>query len=376
MKKRIQYKSIAMISLAGSALFLAGCSSINSTLKLPEHKINYKDSKSVKSLEVPPDLTAPEFDSTYTVDANGTVSAAAYNRHDGRAAVQSTKVLQMVQGVQIKRAGSVSWLEVQAPAETLWPKLTAFWTKLGVSLKSNEPRVGLMETEWAENRAGLPMDWLRKALGGMFQGTYDAGSRDKFRLRIERPSSNVTNVFISHRGAEEMISPDGGVKWEQRPADANLEAEILNRLSAFLQGDRQAATTRASVKQIATSVTWSTVQSRPALHVNDNRKRTWLRVGVMLERAGILIEGQDQANGIYKVVYKGGVKQDKQGWLSKVTNVFKGDKDGLSIGNEYQIHLSDSGANTRIMATDDAGQPLNAKASRAILAKLKAEFDR
>lgn len=376
MKKRLQYKSIAMISLTSSALLLSSCSSINSTLKLPEHKIDYQNSKSVKSLEVPPDLTAPEFDSTYAVDANGTVSAAAYNRHDGRAAVKSTQVLQMVQGVQIKRAGNVSWLEVQAPAETLWPKLTAFWTKLGVSLKSNEPRIGLMETEWAENRAGLPMDWLRKALGGMFQGTYDAGSRDKFKLRIERPSPSVTNIFISHRGAEEMISPDGGVKWEKRPADANLEAEILNRLSAFLQGNQQAATNSARVKQVATAVTWSTLQGRPVLQVSDNRKRTWLRVGVMLERAGLVIEGQDQANGIYKIVYKGGAKQDKQGWLSKVTNVFKNDKNGLSVGSEYQIHLSDAGANTHIMATDDAGQPLDTKASRAILAQLKAEFDR
>ena len=115
MKKRLQYKSIAMISLASSTLFLASCSSFNSSLKLPEHKINYKNSQSVKSLEVPPDLTAPEFDSTYAVDAKGTVSAAAYNRHDGRAAVRSTQVLPTVQGLQIKRAGSVSWLEVQAP---------------------------------------------------------------------------------------------------------------------------------------------------------------------------------------------------------------------------------------------------------------------
>ena len=233
-----------------------------------------------------------------------------------------------------------------------------------------------METEWAENRAGLPMDWLRKALGGMFQGTYDAGSRDKFRLRIERPSPTVTNVFISHRGAEEMISPDGGVKWEKRPADASLEAEILNRLTAFLQGDQNAATASASVKQVATTVTWSTVQGRSALQVADNRKRTWLRVGVMLERAGIAIEGQDQAKGIYKVVYQGGAPQDKQGWFSKVSKVFKGDKDGLSVGSEYQIHLSSVGANTLIMATDDEGQPLKGKAGHALLAKLKAEFDR
>ena len=373
MKKRIQYKSIAMISLASGALVLGGCSSFNSPLKLPEHKIEYKNSKSVKSLEVPPDLSSPEFDSTYAVGANGTVSAAAYNRHDGQVAVSRANVLPTVSGLQIKRAGSVSWLEVQAPADVLWPKLTAFWTKLGISLKSNEPRIGLMETEWAENRAGLPMDWLRKALGTVFQGTYDAGSRDKFKLRIERPSPSVTNIFITHRGAEEMLSPDGGIKWEKRPADANLEAEVLNRLSAFLQGDRQAATATSTVKQIVNAATWSSVQGRAALKVADNRKRTWLRVGVMLERAGIGIEKQNQAGGVYDVVYRGDEQQGKRGWFSKI---FKGNKDSVSVGNEYQIHLSNAGANTLIMATDSEGQPLNEKATRAILSKLKLEFDR
>ncbi len=378
MKTQIQYKkSIAMISLASSALLLSACSGFSSSIKLPEHKIDYKNSKSVKSLEVPPDLSRPEFDSTYAVNNEGTVSAAAYNRQGGQHPVATSNVLKTVQGLQIKRAGNVSWLEVQAPAEVLWPKLTAFWSQLGIALKSNEPRVGLMETEWVENQAGLPQDWIRKALGSVFQGTYDAGSRDKFKLRIERPSANTTNIFVSHRGAEEMLASDGtGVKWEKRPADANLEAEILNRLSAFLQGDRQAATQSAKVKPNASRVTWSTIQGRPALRVADSRKRTWLRVGVMLERAGMSVEGQDQATGIYKVIYGDDPQKEKKGWFSKVTGVFATNKNKLMVGGDYQIHLSSAGADTLIMATGDEGQPLSKQATQSMLARLKAEFDR
>ena len=373
MKKLIQCKPLAIVTFTSTAILLSSCSGFSSPFKLPEHKIDYKNSKSVKSLEVPPDLTAPEFDSTYSVSSGGTVSAVAYSRNDGRSAA-GAKVLPMVQGLKIKRAGSVVWLEAQASADALWPKLTNFWTSLGVALKRNEPRVGVMETEWAENRAGLPMDWIRKALGKVFQDSYDAGTRDKFKLRVERPSATTTNIFISHTRAEEMLASGGGVKWEMRPADSGLEAEILNRLSAFLQGDGSAATPLEEASQTTTAVSWSTVQGVPVLNVAEVRKRAWLRAGFMLERIGMSTEGQDRNDGVYKVIYRGGESRKvKRGWFSKV---FKGSKDALLVGGEYQIHMSESGGNTMLVVTDGEGQPVNEKVAREILGRLKVEFER
>ncbi len=372
MKKITQYKPLSIVTFTSTALLLASCSGFSSSLKLPDHKIDYKNSKSVKSLEVPPDLTTPEFDSTYTVNSNGSVSAVAYGRNQG-ATSSGVRVLPSVQGIQLKRAGNVTWLEVQASADSLWPKLTAFWTSLGIALKSNEPRVGVMETEWAENRAGLPMDWIRKALGKVFQDTYDAGTRDKFKLRVERPSANVTNVFISHRRAEEMLLDAGGVKWEVKGSDSGLEAEILNRLSIFLQGGGKGVV-KGGVSQAPSQVTWSTLQGVPVLNVAESRKSTWLKVGVMLERIGMSIEGQDRADGVFKVVYRGGESyKEKRGWFSRI---FKGNKKTVNVGEEYQLHLSDTGSHTMIVVTDEEGQPVSQKVARGILSKLKAEFER
>ena len=371
MKKNTQYKPlITSISFASATLLLASCSGLSTTLKLPNHKVDYKNSKSVKSLEVPPDLTSPEFDTTYAVNSNGSVSAVEYGR-SGENSASGSKVL-AIKGMQIKRSGSTRWLEVQAPADALWPKLTAFWSSLGVALKSNEPRVGIMETEWAENRAGLPMDWLRRALGKVFQDSYDAGTRDKFKLHIERPSANVTDIFIAHRRAEEKLLGEGGVKWEMAPSDPEIEAEILNRLSVFLQG-QGAGAKAAKVQDMATSVSWSSVQGVPVLNVSEDIKTVWLKTGVMLERIGMSIEGQDRADGIYKVVYRGGETKEKRGWFSRV---FKGNKNRLGVGAEYQLHLSNTGNHTLIAAMNEEGQPVSNAVAKEILGKLKAEFER
>ncbi len=371
MKKNIQYKSlITIISLVSVMLLLASCSRLNTSLKLPDHKFDYKNSKSVKSLEVPPDLTLPEFDSTYTIN-NGSVSAVAY-KHNNIDSTSELKVLP-IKGMQIKRSGSMSWLEVQAPADILWSRLIAFWSSLGITLKSNEPRVGIMETEWAENRAGLPMDWLRKALGKVFQDTYDAGIRDKFRLRVEKPSANVTNIFISHRRAEEKLLGEGGVKWEMRPSDPSLEAELLNRLSIFLQGSRAGSKSAMVVTHSTTPIIWSSVQGKPMLKVAEDIRSTWLKVGMMLERIGMSIEGQDRTSGIYKVVYRGGATKEKRGWFSRI---FKGNKNRLDVGAEYQLHLSNTGNHTLITAMNEEGQPVSNAVAKEILGKLKAEFER
>ena len=59
-----------------------------------------------------------------------------------------------------------------------------------------------METDWAENRAKIPDDIIRRTLGKFLDSIYSTGERDKFRTRFEISSNNpgYTDIFISHRG--------------------------------------------------------------------------------------------------------------------------------------------------------------------------------
>jgi outer membrane protein assembly factor BamC len=278
--------------------------------------------------------------------------------------------------MRIGTQGNVRWLDVNAPAETLWPKIRDFWRSVGISVKRDEPKIGIMETEWSENRAGLPMDWLRKSLGKMFQGAYDAGTRDRYRIRVEKPAANSTRIFLTHKGAEKMIT-DSLTGWELRPPNHELEAELLNRLKSFLQGDIGAAKGSVSTReagQTSSLVSLVTQEGLPVLQVHDNYKRSWVLTGIMLDRMGLVAEKRNQSAGIYEVKYQGNDEDTaKRGFFSRILG---GRKTILVKGQTYQVHIQDAGKISVVRMMDEEGKPLDKRLSGIVLERLKKEFDR
>ncbi len=356
---------------------ISGCSVVDNFMDT-KNRINYKNNSSVKALEFPPDLTAPEFDMAFALPADGVVNASSLGKSsssytiDGRA----ISVLPKSTNMRIGGQGNIRWLDVAAPAETLWPKLRDFWRSMGISIKKDEPKIGIMVTDWAENRAGLPMDWFRRSLGKMFQGAYDAGSRDRYHLRIEKPSSSATRVFLTHKGAEKVIT-DTVSGWELRPSNHVLEAEMLNRLKAFLQGDVGAAKGAVStdkLNQTTSLVDLVSQEGHPILQVNDNYKRAWVLTGIMLDRMGLVSEKRNQSAGIYEVKYQGDEEDKaKRGFFSRM---FGGRKTLLVKGQSYQVHIQDAGKLSVVRIMDDEGKPLSKKLAQLVLSRLKKEFDR
>ena len=356
---------------------ISGCSVVDNFMDT-KNRINYKNNSSVKALEFPPDLTAPEFDMAFALPADGVVNASSLGRSssgytiDGRA----ISVLPKSTNMRIGGQGNIRWLDVATPAETLWPKLRDFWRSMGISIKKDEPKIGIMVTDWAENRAGLPMDWFRRSLGKMFQGAYDAGSRDRYHLRIEKPSSSTTRIFLTHKGAEKVIT-DTVSGWELRPSNHELEAEMLNRLKAFLQGDVGAAKGAVStdkLNQTTSLVDLVSQEGQPILQVNDNYKRAWVLTGIMLDRMGLVSEKRNQSAGIYEVKYQGDEEdKTKRGFFSRM---FVGRKTLLVKGQSYQVHIQDAGKLSVVRIMDDEGKPLNKKLAQLVLSRLKKEFDR
>jgi len=356
---------------------ISGCSVVDNFMDT-KNRINYKNNNSVKALEFPPDLTAPEFDMAFALPADGVVNASSLGSFstghtiDGR----TISVLPKSTSMHIGGQGNVRWLDVAAPAETLWPRIRDFWRSVGISVKKDEPKIGIMVTDWAENRAGLPMDWFRRSLGKMFQGAYDAGSRDRYHIRIEKPSSSATRIFLTHKGAEKVIT-DTVSGWEFRPSNHVLEAEMLNRLKAFLQGDVGAAKGTVStdnLNQTSSLVNLVTQEGQPILQINDNYKRAWVLTGIMLDRMGLVSEKRNQSAGIYEVRYQGDDEDKaKRGFFSRM---FGGRKTLLVKGQGYQVHVQDTGKLSVVRVMDDEGKPLNKRLAQLVLVRLKKEFDR
>ncbi len=243
--------SLAAVSAGVLVALLAGC---ETSLSLGK-KIDYKSSGSAPMLEVPPDLTTPTYDDRYQVTTASGVAAA-------RAAGKPTELLPVTADARVARSGSERWLVVKTTQEAAWTTLRDFWTKNGFVIAVEQPGLGIMETDWAENRADLPKDMLQQFSSKYISFANDSYKRDKFRSRIERGSEPGTvEIFISHRGAAQLpskISEGAGedYNWATTPPNPELEAEFLERLmlafgtpapagSAGGRGDDQRSRSRA-----------------------------------------------------------------------------------------------------------------------------------
>ncbi len=373
-------KSLQLFIALFMLVSLSACSKVDNFLDTTNNsKLDYKNNQTVKKLDFPPDLTAPEYDMAFVLPANGVVSASSISNQSNGFTVDGRQinVLPKSTNVRIGGLGNVRWLDVDAPAEALWPKLRDFWRAVGIPVKRDEPRIGIMETDWSENRAGLPMDWFRKALSKSFQSAFDAGTRDRYRVRVEKPTAKTTRVFLTHKGAEKMIT-DSVTGWELRPSNHELEAELLNRLKAYLQGDvvggAKGSLSPNNSNQTSSLANLVTQEGKVILQVHDNYKRAWVLTGIMLDRMGLVVEKRNQSAGIYDVSYQGDDEDtEKRGFLKRL---FGGKKTLLIKGQDYQVHVQDTGKLSIVRITDEEGKPLSKRLSQLVLARLKQEFDR
>jgi len=360
------------------ALSLAGCSTVENFLG--GEKLDYRtQANKTPPLEVPPDLNQLARDTRYQPQT-GVISANALQKQGSTgaapvAAVSSNVAPNALGDVRIERQGNQRWLVSSLPPEKLWPQLRQFWQERGFALSTDNAEIGLMETEWGENRAKLPQDMIRRALGSVFDSLYSTGERDRFRTRVERTPSG-TEVFISHRGMQEVYSSErkDSTVWQPRPADPQLEAEFLSRLMVKLGAKDEVA--KSAVAQAPDQPTRARVisgQAAATVEVDDNFDRSWRRVGLGLDRSGFTVEDRDRAAGLYFVRYVDPklAGQEEPGFFSKL---FGGDKDKANMLQRFRVVVKAAGAKTMVTVQNSAGAADNGEAAQAIAKRLADEL--
>lgn len=386
-----------------AAGMIAGCSSINEMMQ-PD-KIDYKSAaaKRTPTLEVPPDLTKLDGDRRYSVpDQNGTSTLSGYQQATAtQPKATGTNVLPTAEGVRVERDGNQRWLVVSngMPADQLWQTMREFWQENGFLLVQDSPETGIMETDWAENRAKIPQDFIRNTIGKVFDSLYSTSERDKFRSRLERGQNGTLEVFISHRGAKEELTglDKSSTVWTPRPADPELEAEFLSRLAQRLgvqkeQADRMAkngtlpapaaaakpaapapADTAAPRAATSGSSYLTQVNGAQALQLPEPFDRAWRTVGLALDRVNFTVEDRDRAQGLYYVRYVDTRDTvDNRGFFSKLFTRTGGDD--ARQARKYRVALKGSGAGTTVMVLNDAGQPESTDIARRILSLLDEQL--
>ncbi len=348
------------VAVLFAALALSGCSTISETLS--GGKVDYKSATTAKKgpgLEVPPDLSQLTRDSRYVVPGMA-VSANSYQVAQPSGSEATPTAANAIGDVRIERDGNQRWLVVNRPADKLWEPVREFWKESGFQLPIEQAELGIIETDFAENRAKLPQDFIRNALGKVLDSLYSTGERDKFRTRLERTASGGTEIFIRHRGMVETVSStsgtggSGSTVWQPRPADPELEAEFLRRLMVKLGVSQEQSKALVASGLTRQTSRIASVNGIPVLQVDEGFERAWRRIGLALDRTGFTVEDRDRAQGLYFVRYVALSSDIKEpGFFSKL---FSSSVTG-SAPLKYRIALRSKEESTSVSVLNAAGQP-------------------
>jgi outer membrane protein assembly factor BamC len=353
--------------LLACALFVGGCSSIGDLLE--SRKVDYKSAGKLPPLEIPPDLTRPTPSDRFVVpDASpsGSATFSAYSKERAaKPSAQNSDLLPKVGNVRVERAGTQRWLVVQGSPGDLWPQIKEFWQGIGFIVNVEVPEAGVMETDWAEKRAKIDDGVLRNVFAKVLGSMSTTAERDKFRTRLERGSApQTTEIFVSHRGlievADSRSSDSQSTVWQPKPADPDLEAEMLRRLMVHLGVQEERA---KSDLQRASATPRARMSRAPdglgRLDIDDQFDRAWRRVGLALDRVGFTVEDRDRSKGLYFVRYvdpeADANSKQPTGLLSKLA-FWRTTPDPKDRKAQYQIAVKDADSGSAVNVLTKDGQ--------------------
>lgn len=358
------------------AIGLTACGSISTN-----DKVDYKKQGEVRgpNLALPPDLITAQSDRRFIVQ-DGTATMSEYNQAIKKSAQMRSNVLTGIPGMKIERDGEKRWLVVDKSASDLYPQVKDFWQENGFLLLIDSPSTGIMETDWAENRAKIPQDIVRRTLGRVLDSLYDSGERDKYRTRLEAQKPDVTEIYISHKGAIEVPLKDTGTtistSWTIRPSDPELEVIFLTRLM-----ERLGMTQEQAKAQIAQS---NTVPNTPKARLIEEGSatriemalsfdRAWRDIGMALDRSNFTVEDRDRSKGIYFVRYVNPKELgDGRSWFGRT---FGKSNDADKKAKLYRVVVQSKAESQIVVVVQDAeGKPENTTTANQLLSTLDRQL--
>lgn len=355
--------------IASAALLASACT------VLQEDRIDYKSAQRGNALEVPPDLTQLNRESRYVVPGSSVTASGQQAQQAAAAGATSATAASAVGDVRIERAGSQRWLVVDRPVESLWLPVNDFWKEMGFELTLSQEKLGILETDWAENRAKLPQDFIRSTIGRVFENLYSTGERDKFRTRLERNASGGTDIFISHRGMIEVYTSNlkDQTAWQPRATDPELETEFLRRLMVKLGVSQAQAEAVAATTPAAAPLRVETVDGTPVVRLQDDFDRAWRRVGLALDRNSFTVEDRDRSQGLYFVRYVPTTAADAQkpGLLGRLF----GSRPAAARPEQYRVRVLSEGAVSTVSVLNATGQAETSDTAQRILGVIAQDLN-
>jgi outer membrane protein assembly factor BamC len=321
-----QLRTTRPVGVVAASLLFAVLSGCGLGEKLADAgKVDYKSTAQARksTLEVPPDLVSPRADDRFVIDRTRTAPPPPISR-DRTSGRRPPPDPGAARGARCAaRAIRQPALARDRPAaQALWPTIKAFWQDSGFTIDIDRPEAGVIETDWAENRAKLPQDFIRETLGKVLSPIDSTGERDRFRTRLER-AGNSTEVYITHRVWPRRPTRPTGSPRSRRRGPMILTSRPSSSGDCVAVGSRpRRSPGRSSMpsrpmapRRRARGLRPVPGDSRPAgpgslsaaegrrIELDEPFDRAWRRVGLALDRGGFTVEDRDRSPGQYFVRY-------------------------------------------------------------------------
>jgi len=390
-------KTLLWALLAGIGL-IAGCSKYLPRLDqvLPDKRTEYLKSKSLPDLEAPPDLTSDSIHDDLPVPQINAEGDATYSTYQERiAARKKAQGAAKNQGLGADLSGILpdeELIVVKGAPSQVWPNLVAFWKGQGFGLDLNDEDLGVLETNWLENKEEL--------------------TRGKFKVFAEPGQTpGTTALYLSHE-AEAQYPQGEKLVWKKAPRDKALEDRMASEMSAALGGQTESApavagATTAAPQETGTVGTASATMpaagadaadagaSAPAavavaaqpsaavrraqmvsagdgrvyLSVPASFHEAWRTTGEALEQIGVKVENQDPVRGVYTIRYSlagdAGQPAEKKSLWSRLA-FWRSDDDN----QQYQVSVTGVGSKSEVVVLNHNGKWDGSEAAGRILSKL------
>lgn len=376
-----------MLALLAAAL-LTGCSKLVPKLDevLPDNRVEYRKSKTLPDLEVPPELTTDAIRDRMAIPEGG--DTATYSTYQERVAERKKQQeLERSANEAVRVLDNEHVLAVAGAIPQIWPQLVELMQgRLGYSLELNDEELGIIETVWIENEEAL--------------------RREKFKIFAEPgEEAGTTVLYISNR-AEELTQQSGEMVWVATTRDVEREKILVARVRETLgMGDGGAAAPAGQPAEVPVARAYplegeaATAAAETAaaagenemaepspsdraklvsagagkvyLSVQESFSAAWRSTGNALERAGYEVDQSDKDRGIYyiRVPAREG-EAAKRGMMEKLKFW---DKDE---SHELQINLTGVGEKTELVVLDKEGRWETGNVAERVLQRLAREINR
>jgi len=354
--------------LLAAMVGLAGCSMMPKFDKIiPDTRTEYRKSRSLPDLEVPPDLSSDAIKDRMAIPQGG--DTATYSSYQERVAQRKQqRLLEGSANDSIKLLDNEHILVVQGTAKQLWPQLRKFMADANYDTALDDEDLGVMETVWDEDSS--------------------TQTRQKYKIFAEVGQEAGTTLLYVAQRVEAMGKKGDQMVWQPQSRDIAQERELVGRMQAFLVGMQPAATAPTDTAEADAASQLTVAEAYGAngapdkangvaevvsaggekiyLSINQSLATCWSATGAALERAGYAVDESDRGKGTYYLrvsASQGGVA--KRGWLSKMK--FWGNEED----NRLQINLTEVGSHTEAVVLDREGRWETGEIARKILEDLK-----